>query len=178
MEMRQLMVELTDEELDAKGRDLARVTLDTKATEAALDQAASEYADEKKALNKNLVELAGRRNELASAIATRKASRDTPCDWYFDFDSATKYLVRRDSGDCVERRKLEEKEKQQAIGERLAEASAAQLDLWEQQLAGQPDVDLIDAEYVEEQAPPPPAGSVEIPLLDEADEAEDEDEEP
>lgn len=134
MEMRTLDCQLTDEELDAKMRELARVTVDAKEQEEAIDTYRARVKEELKSLDDALTEKHAARIRLAREISTRRVERDVPCDWHFDLESGQAILVRRDTQMAVAKRELTQEERQLRIGEALEAANAEQVALWEQQL--------------------------------------------
>lgn len=134
MEMRTLVCQLTDEELDAKMRELARVTVDAKEQEEAIDTYRARVKEELKSLDDALTEKHAARIRLAREISTRRVERDVPCDWHFDLESGQAILVRRDTQMAVAKRELTQEERQLRIGEALEAANAEQVALWEQQL--------------------------------------------
>lgn len=134
MEMRVLKVDLGDDELEARGRELAVVVQDQAGQEAALEKALERHKAEKKELEALLKETSGRLKELSRSIVTRTVTRDVPCDWRFDLDRKVKFLVRRDTGEAVERKALTDQECQLLIGEQLEAVQQKQLDAWAAQL--------------------------------------------
>jgi hypothetical protein len=141
MVMRPLKCQLTDEEVDAKSAELARVTMDERAMEDAIAKIVDDHKLEKKKLDKGLAEMSGNRAKLAQEITSRTVERDVPCDWRFDLANGTAILVRRDTEVAVIRRDMTEDERQLKIGETLEAATAEQLALWEQQLAAAPQIE-------------------------------------
>lgn len=145
METRNLPVDLTDEQVESRSRLLARGHLDLMKEEedaaARAEAAKSAIKAEKERLKRKRGEL----DALAEAITSRKVKMDVDCDWkYFlgEGEAGVKILVRRDTGQAIERRPVSKDERQLVIGERLEEANEDQLRLWEEQLAtaGVPEV--------------------------------------
>jgi hypothetical protein len=134
MEMRTLSCQLNDEEVEAKGRELARLALDARDQEEALDAYLSGVKEEKRRLELLCAEKRGAVTKLADEIATRTVRRDVQCDWHFDLDGGQAILVRRDSGAAVTKRPITDEERQMEIGEKLEAANADQVRIWEQQL--------------------------------------------
>jgi hypothetical protein len=134
VEMRVLKVTLNEEEWDAKSSELARVVMEERDQEDAIDRQTEDAKAVKKALEGRLAGIRGNRNALATAVATRQVDRDVPCDWFYHLDGGKAVLVRRDTNEAVESRDLKPEERQLAIGEKLAEATAGQIELWENQI--------------------------------------------
>jgi len=136
-ETRALLCALTDEEAEAKGRELARHVADHEAAEAALVAEQDEHKATRKQLQKAVTEVAGRVAKAAQEVRTRTVERDVKCCWIFDLDNSRKWLIREDTGAAVLVQKLSDPERQLKIGEQLEKADQAQLDLWSSQLKGE-----------------------------------------
>lgn len=139
METRSLTVDLTDEQVESRSRQLARGHLDLAKDRAELDRRKSDQKAAWKAEEKGLDRRAGELDSLAQAVATRKIKTDVDCDWRYylgpEGSNGTKILVRRDTGQAIEQRPVTTEERQLVIGERLEEANEEQLKIWEEQLA-------------------------------------------
>lgn len=134
MEMRALECTLTEEERDAKARELARVIMEERDQAAAISKHQTEAKEAQKALEAHLRELQGQRMTLATEVTSRRVRRDVKCLWYYDFEGNRKILVRTDTGSAVARVKLTEEERQLALGELLAEATDEQIQRWDREL--------------------------------------------
>lgn len=138
METRSLWVQLTDEQVESRSRQLARQFLDLKKEEAELENYKEGMKSAVKAREAALNRAKGALDALASAVSQRAIQTDVDCDWHFYLgadEGGVKVLVRRDTGEAVDRRPLTLQERQLVIGEKLEEATADQLALWEEQLA-------------------------------------------
>lgn len=135
MEMRPLPCELSDEEVEAKARELGRVAMDAEDTEDAISAAAENYKSTKRQLQEVLADIAGRRRSLAEQVTSRTVSRDVRCFWRYDLASGAKYLVREDSGRAVAFEKIQDDERQLLLGEKIEEEDREQLAVWAMQVA-------------------------------------------
>jgi hypothetical protein len=108
-----------------------------------------------KAEKERLKRKRGELDALAEAVTSRKIKVDVDCDWRYSLgqEGGVKILVRRDTGQAVERRAVTPEERQLVIGERLEEANEEQLKIWEEQLAAQPAPEVVAEEEVEEEEP-------------------------
>lgn len=138
MEMRLLKCDLTDEEVEAKGRELARVALDAAGCEDSLELAADAYKAEKRMLAKALADVVGRRQSLAEQVSTRTVERDVRCFWFYQLDSGYKILVREDTNRAVTKLAIPDHERQLLIGEELEAANEGQIQMWSKQLEENP----------------------------------------
>lgn len=150
MEMRSLWVSLSDEQVEARARQLSRGTIDLADAETEFETWQAGQKEAIKARRKDLGKRRGELEALAHAVAERRIRTDIECDWHYNLtdEGGFKILVRRDTGEAVERRTITAEERQLVIGEKLEEANVEQLALWEQQLnaAGRPAVEDEPAE--------------------------------
>lgn len=138
MEMRSLYVALTDEQVESRSRQLSQEVLNLAEEEAEIEAYEADMKSSVKARRKGLAAQRGDVNAQARAVAERRIKMPVDCDWKYvlgDTEGGVKILVRRDTGEAIERRPLTQEERQLVIGEALEEANAEQLSLWEQQLA-------------------------------------------
>jgi hypothetical protein len=145
METRRLAVQLTDEQVESRSRQFASGYIQRKKEEDELALREKASKDAFKAEHEALARRSGELDALASSVATRKITTDVDCDWFYHLGEGTeaapagfKILVRRDNKEAIERRPLTSEERQLVIGEKLEEANADQLKLWEEQLAKVP----------------------------------------
>lgn len=132
--MRALPCRLTEDEIELKSAELARVTMEERDHQDAIAAFVERTKTEKKRMDERLAEKRGSRLRLAKEITTRTMDKDVACDWRFDLDSGQAILVRRDTGTAVVRRKMTDDERQMKIGETFEAATAAQLAAWELEL--------------------------------------------
>lgn len=143
--MRPLPCALTEEEIHLKGAELARAALQEAEAEVALERLKTGHKDAVSASKKGLADIRGHRQKLASEISSRSQERDVRCIWRHDLDAGYSYLIREDTGQAVERMRMEQKDRQLAIGERLDSATPEQVAAWEAQLGKpKPAADLAD----------------------------------
>lgn len=138
METRTLTVQLNDEQVESRSRQLARKSIDLAGLEKSIESRNESHKALMKDLKDRLKEEKGELRALAEAVSKRAIRTDVDCDWKFylgEGETGIKILVRRDTGEAVDRRPLTQEERQLIIGEKLEEASADQLALWEEQLA-------------------------------------------
>lgn len=160
METRSLYVALTDEQVESRSRQLSQEVLNLAEEEAEIEAYEADMKSSVKARRKGLAAQRGDVNAQARAVAERRIKMPVDCDWKYVLGDTekggVKILVRRDTGEAIERRPLTQEERQLVIGEALEEANAEQLSLWESQLAAQGT------------APEVPAGEEEVRPEDEA----------
>ncbi|HKV10733.1 MAG TPA: hypothetical protein VJ725_21510 [Thermoanaerobaculia bacterium] len=140
METRTLTVQLNDEQVESRSRQLARKSIDLAELEKSIEAKAEVHKSVMKELKDRVKEEKGELRALAEAVSKRAIRTDVDCDWRYylgEGETGIKILVRRDTGEAVDRRPLTQEERQLFIGEKLEEANAAQVALWEQQLANQ-----------------------------------------
>lgn len=142
METRRLAVQLTEEQVESRSRQMASGYIKLKTDERDLVRREKVSKDAFKAEREELTRRSGELDALADSVAKRRIVTDVDCDWFYHLGETTegapagfKILVRRDTKEAVERRPLTTEERQLVIGEKLEEANAEQLKLWEEQLA-------------------------------------------
>lgn len=165
-ETRALPVTLTDDELEAKGRELARVTMEEQKKAEAIATLKSEQKLALAKAEEDRINCAGTRMRLAREVTTRTVWRDVVCDWVFDVERGRAILVRRDLKAAVDVRPITAEERQLKLGEEMEAANVDQLAIWEDQLRQANVADPPPAE-----APPAPAE----PAPDEDDGDDDQD---
>lgn len=104
METRSLWVLLSDEQVEARSRQLARAHLDVLEGERSLQEFLSGMKETAKARGKVLDAKRGEVDALAEAVDNRRERTSVECDWRYNFaGEGAKYLLRRDTGEAVER---------------------------------------------------------------------------
>lgn len=105
---RNLMHNLTDDEVADYSKQLADATQDVCALE-----------DEKKTIGQDYNAKISRQQSLARDMArkvsTRKEMRDTECRWRYDWEADEKHLIRLDTYECIEVDTIKEYERQQEL---------------------------------------------------------------
>lgn len=152
MEMRVLVCQLSEDEVDAKSRELARATMDMRDQEEARTAYVENTRHERKRLDEAVKDRRAAVIDLATAVSTRTVERDVPCDWRFDLESGKAILVRRDTDVAVEKRDMTDEERQLKIGETLEAANADQVSLWKRHLLE------AEARRAKGEPEPPPPG--------------------
>lgn len=133
-ETRRLRCPLTDAEVASRAALLASESVERAKMERHLEEFQDSHKDAVKARKDLIKEKVGEVMALADQVATRSEMRHTDCEWRADLDGGWEFLIRFDTGQAVERRKLSDERRQLVIGERLEEATADQLKLWESQI--------------------------------------------
>lgn len=106
--VRSLPCRLTDEELLKKGGELAATVQDISSEE-------SRQQDIKSQLKAKLTELEARRCNLAITVSRKEEHRDVEVDIYHDYQRAVVEDVRRDTGEVVSRRVMQDEERQRGL---------------------------------------------------------------
>lgn len=138
METRSLWVLLSDEQVEARSRQLARALLDLGTEERELEAFAAEMRSTLKARRGVLDKRRGEVDGLAEAVDNRRERTSVECDWRVSLSAEAKYLIRRDTAEAVERSPLTDKERQLVLGEAQEpheEPSKSVLKRWDTQLA-------------------------------------------
>jgi hypothetical protein len=107
-ENRNLPVRLTELELRDRGDALAAVIQDLKAEE-------DRQVDTKAHMKARLSELDAKKTQLAIVICRREEPRDVQVDVFFDYSRQIVESVRRDTGECIHTRRMDEHEKQMPL---------------------------------------------------------------
>lgn len=103
-ETRKLMCQLTEHEVMQRGEEMAKTYIQV----AALDM-------EKKRITAKIKPLDERIEELVTIIDSKEEERDVECRWVPDWTAGIKSLIRNDTGEEVEFKKLQEWERQQNL---------------------------------------------------------------
>ena len=135
-ETRRLRCHRTDAEVASRAALLASESVERAKMERDLEDFQVSHKDAVKARKDLVKEKVGEVMALADQVATRTELRHTDCEWRTDLDGGWEFLVRLDTNQAVERRRLTEERRQLVIGERLEEATATQIKLWETQING------------------------------------------
>lgn len=106
--VRSLPCRLTDEELLKKGADLATAVQDIATEEG-------RQVDLKATMKAKLAEIEARRTQLAIAVSRKEEHRDVEVDIYHDYQRAVVEDVRRDTGEVVSRRVMQDEERQRGL---------------------------------------------------------------
>lgn len=85
-DVRPLIVELTDDEVESYGRELGKLIVNKGKLES-----------ERAVLAKKMKPMTERLEELAPIVDSGEEVRDVECRWYYDFSTRTKYLIRLDT---------------------------------------------------------------------------------
>lgn len=139
METRSLWVLLSDEQVEARSRQLARAHLDVLEGERDLQAYLAQAKEVAKARSKILDGKRGEVDALAEAVDNRRERTSVECDWRYSFaGEGAKYLLRRDTGEAVERAPIGQKERQVLLDDpdgAPEKPTAAELKRWEADLA-------------------------------------------
>lgn len=103
-----LSCNLTDEELLAYSKDLAKASQDKEGT----DRKRKEVADDYKA---QLTKLDAEISILSRKIGNGYEHRDIDCYWLYDWTTGRKSLIRTDTAEIVQVSAIEESEKQKTL---------------------------------------------------------------
>lgn len=107
-EARFLPVKLDQDELRDRGDKLAAVIQDLNAEE-------NRQVDMKAQMKARLSELDAKKTQLAIVISRREEDRDVQVDIFADYGRAVMEVVRRDTGEVLNSRRMTEEERQQAL---------------------------------------------------------------
>jgi hypothetical protein len=99
---------LTEDELRQRGDSLAEVVESRHAEE-------KRQADLKSQMKARITELEAKQTQLAIAISRKEEYRDVSCDIFGDPTHDTATVVRRDTGEAIEKRPLTDAERQKAL---------------------------------------------------------------
>lgn len=105
---RNLVCELTPEEVKDYSSELARVTSEQERLEDEKRSVTSGYTDK---INRCVLDM----RTLARKISTGQEMREVDCAWKFDFKTATAKLSRSDTGEVVETRAMTAEELQEKL---------------------------------------------------------------
>lgn len=113
--VRSLPCRLSDEELLKKGADLATAVQDIATEEG-------RQADIKASMKARLAEIEARRTQLAIAVSRKEEHRDVEVDVFHDYQRGIVEDIRRDTGEVVSQRVMQESERQAALPMETASA--------------------------------------------------------
>jgi hypothetical protein len=99
---------LTDKELIAKSRELAKANEDLADVEARKKDAVAEFAAKQKKHEANIA-------ELSRVVSTGKEYRIVSCEWQYHYDTGIKNLVRLDTLETIITDNITQKERQMAV---------------------------------------------------------------
>lgn len=134
-ETRELLCELTAEDLESKGRELAAAVETEQDLRADLAEWWSGQLQAKKARKEEVTRQEGVCAELAGVLQRRQERRSVSCTWLYALAAGYAFLTRDDTGELVTHRKLRDEERQMEIGEPpFAEPTPEQLGEWLQTL--------------------------------------------
>jgi alpha-L-fucosidase len=106
--IKQLPVDLTEEELRARGDELAQKDIELDALETMIKASNADWGEQRKTLKKVIL-------QTANAIEQRKEMRDVECREEADFEANEVRTVRIDSGEVVGVRAMEPSERQSTL---------------------------------------------------------------
>jgi hypothetical protein len=129
-EERLLPVDLTTDEAAEAAQDLALAVKEHDDYKDTLDDWLDDMKRAKKAKTANLDSLAGDVSRLAHKVTDGKEERSVPCDWLYALGSGMAFLVRRDTEELIQKRRLMDDERQIVLGEVLQEPTPEQLAKW------------------------------------------------
>ena len=104
----QLPVPLTEEELKQRGKDLAKTHQDI----GEIERHKKEINDDFKA---KISALEASTSSLSRAISNGYEYREVECEWAFFWEKGEKHMVRLDTGETVEIRKISDFERQERL---------------------------------------------------------------
>ena len=104
----QLPVPLTEEELKQRGKDLAKTHQDI----GEIERHKKEINDDFKA---KISALEASTSSLSRAISNGYEYREVECEWAFFWEKGEKHMVRLDTGETVEIRKISDFERQDRL---------------------------------------------------------------
>jgi hypothetical protein len=130
-ETRELSVTLTPEELEDRGADLAAAVRNADQEEAHMEGRKAAWREELKGLKEDLHVARTEASKLAEIVRTGKERRDVDLTWKYAIPDGWAFLVRNDTGERVQSRKLKDEERQLTLGEPpYAEATPEELAEW------------------------------------------------
>jgi hypothetical protein len=130
-ETRELSVILTPEELEDRGADLAAAVRNADQEEAHMEGRKAAWREELKGLKEDLHVARTEASKLAEIVRTGKEKRDVDLTWKYAIPDGWAFLVRNDTGERVQSRKLKDEERQLTLGEPpYAEPTPEELAEW------------------------------------------------
>lgn len=129
---RSLLVKLTDEEAAQKAQDLAAAVSAAEKQRDAIAEAKGNWAEKKKKLEGYLGHLEHEANVLAAVVEAGAEEREVSCSWLYSMPNMAAFLVRDDTGELVQAKRIEEEAggQQSLIDEVLREPTPEQLETW------------------------------------------------
>jgi hypothetical protein len=112
MTTRELPVELNDEEIMGKAKELAKLQQDKQAQEEQAKSAAATFKD-------RIASAVARISILSRDISNGYEYRDVDCQWRYDWSSGKKSLIRLDKNDTVRTEDITASERQAHLGDDL-----------------------------------------------------------
>jgi hypothetical protein len=116
MTVRELPVELTDEEIMAKAKELAKLQQDKQAQEEQAKSAAATFKD-------RIASAVARISILSRDISNGYEYREIDCQWRYDWKGGKKELVRLDTMAAVRSEEISASERQGHLGDDLTGAA-------------------------------------------------------
>jgi hypothetical protein len=129
-EARRLLVDLTAEELEAKGGELAHAVREEDDYRAGFEDWQADVKSTKKLKESTLRGLHQTASLLAEVVNLGREERDVPCSWLYALPQGYAFLVRDDSGEMISHRRLDDSERQTDLTEVLREPTPEQLAEW------------------------------------------------
>lgn len=129
---KRLSVKLTDEEAQQKAQELAAAVSAAEKQREAIAEAKGAWAAKKKALEGYLDHLETEANTLAAVVEAGAEEREVACSWLYSLPNEAAFLVRDDTGELVQAKRIEEQPgaQQSLIEEVLREPTPEQLETW------------------------------------------------
>ena len=130
-ETRELLCELTGEELEAKGRELAAAVEEEQELRLEFAEWWAGQLSVKKARKEAITQQEGVCGNLASLLQKGQERRGVPCTWLYALAAGYSFLVRDDTGELVTHRRLRDEERQTSLLEEpYREPTPEQLAEW------------------------------------------------
>lgn len=130
-ETRELSVVLTDIELVQAGTKLCVAVEDADYQELYIEERRAEWREALKTIKEELSHRRKIASEAAEIVRTGKEKRDVACTWKYALAAGWAFLVRDDTGEPVQSRKLKDEERQLSLGEPpFAEPTPEELEEW------------------------------------------------
>lgn len=129
-ETRVLPVVLTPQELAAKSQELAQAVVEVGEQRRYLEDEKSAWSMRRKAIDSELSRREKVAEDLAGVVETGLEERTVGCSWLYALAAGWAFLVRNDTQELIDRRELEDEERQESLVEVLAEPTPEQLAEW------------------------------------------------
>ena len=113
MTVRELPVELTDEEIMGKAKELAKLQQDKQAQEEQAKSAAATFKD-------RIASAVARISILSRDISNGYEYRDVDCQWRYDWKAGKKELTRLDTMSTVRTEEITAAERQGHLGDEIS----------------------------------------------------------